>query len=40
MLEQWRRFLCRWLGHRWILDGRAAPVAMPNVCLRCGKWTR
>lgn len=32
--ERARRFVCRWLGHRWFAQGEI--IAFP-VCGRCGK---
>lgn len=34
------RAICRNRGHSFVRDQRGAPVALPLVCVRCGKWER
>lgn len=34
------RAICRNRGHSFVRDERGAPVALPLVCVRCGKWER
>jgi hypothetical protein len=40
VLFRLRRLWCRFFSHRWVCDGRGAPVTTFNVCVRCGKWVR
>lgn len=34
------RAICRNRGHAYVRDQRGAPVALPLVCVWCGKWER
>lgn len=40
MTERLRRMLCRFLGHRRVIDDRGEPVTRFWVCLRCGRFGR
>lgn len=40
MPSRFRRWACRLLGHRMVLDDRGTPVTSFNVCVRCGWFTR
>lgn len=38
--ERLRRFLCRIIGHDFIVESRAEPITVFAVCCRCGEWVR